>query len=87
MKLGLTFCQKIFITFACFTVAFIGFMVKLPSAFRHMDKELHATFYFLAAAFFCAGEAEKIRRESKKGRSKNRLIKVLNSGCKVPNKY
>ena len=29
----------------------IGFMVKLPSAFRHYDKELHSLFYFLAAAF------------------------------------
>ena len=35
----------------CFIVAIIGFMVKLPSTFRNMDKELHATFYFLAAAF------------------------------------
>lgn len=26
-------------------------MVKLPSAFRHYDKELHSLFYFLAAAF------------------------------------
>jgi hypothetical protein len=25
-------------------------MVKLPSSFRHIDKELHAVFYFLAAA-------------------------------------
>lgn len=29
----------------------VGFMVKLPSAFRHYDKELHSLFYFLAAAF------------------------------------
>jgi hypothetical protein len=26
-------------------------MVKLPSALRHIDKELHAVFYFFAAAF------------------------------------
>jgi hypothetical protein len=26
-------------------------MVKLPSAFRHFDKELHAAFYFIAAGF------------------------------------
>ncbi len=26
-------------------------MLKLPSAFRHIDKEMHAAFYFLAAAF------------------------------------
>lgn len=29
----------------------IGFMVKLPSSFRQIDKELHSVFYFLAAAF------------------------------------
>jgi len=29
----------------------VGFLVKLPSHFRHYDKELHATFYFLAAGF------------------------------------
>lgn len=28
-----------------------GFMIKLPSAFRHFDKELHSLFYFGAAAF------------------------------------
>jgi hypothetical protein len=26
-------------------------MIKLPSAFRHFDKELHSAFYFFAAAF------------------------------------
>jgi uncharacterized membrane protein YjjP (DUF1212 family) len=26
-------------------------MIKLPSSFRHFDKELHAAFYFLAAGF------------------------------------
>ncbi|MGR7813937.1 SHOCT domain-containing protein [Lacinutrix undariae] len=29
----------------------IGFMVKLPVPFRKMDQELHALFYFFAAAF------------------------------------
>jgi hypothetical protein len=28
-----------------------GFMIKLPSSFRHFDKELHGIFYFSAAAF------------------------------------
>ena len=42
--------QRVFIVFACFAIAIVGFMVKLPAAFRHMDKELHAAFYFLAAA-------------------------------------
>lgn len=51
MKIGLTNGQKILITLLCFAIAIIGFMVKLPSAFRHIDKELHAVFYFLAAAF------------------------------------
>jgi hypothetical protein len=30
----------------------VGFMIKLPSYFRHIDKELHTLFYFSAAAFF-----------------------------------
>lgn len=28
-----------------------GFMITLPAAFRSIDRELHAVFYFLAAAF------------------------------------
>ena len=43
--------QRLLIMGVFFTVAVIGFMVKLPSLFRHFDKELHASFYFLAAAF------------------------------------
>jgi hypothetical protein len=43
--------QKIFLTIVCFAVAIVGFMVKLPSVFRHYDKELHTLFYFLAAGF------------------------------------
>lgn len=50
MKLGLTVQQKILFAIMCFLVAIIGFMLKLPSGFRHIDKELHAIFYFLAAA-------------------------------------
>lgn len=50
MKLGFTVQQKILFTIMCFSVAIIGFMLKLPSGFRHIDKELHAIFYFLAAA-------------------------------------
>ncbi len=42
---------KIGIIIVCLIISIIGFMIKLPSAFRHMDKELHALFYFLAAAF------------------------------------
>lgn len=41
---------KIFIVLFCFAASVIGFMVKLPSAFRGIDKELHSLFYFLAAA-------------------------------------
>lgn len=29
----------------------IGFMIKLPRIFRGIDKEMHALFYFTAAAF------------------------------------
>src|SRR5690606_17348557 len=43
--------QKIWILFVAFVFTFIGFMIKLPSVFRSMDQELHALFYFLAAAF------------------------------------
>ena len=51
MKLRLSPGQRILIAIVCFAVAIIGFMIKLPSGFRHIDKELHAAFYFLAAAF------------------------------------
>lgn len=51
MKTGLTPTQRTLLALACFAVAIVGFMIKLPSAFRQIDKELHATFYFLAAAF------------------------------------
>jgi hypothetical protein len=50
MKINLTVWQKLFIVFVCFAIAIAGFMLKLPSPFRKIDKELHATFYFLAAA-------------------------------------
>ena len=50
MKISLSVSQKLLIAFVCFAVAIAGFMLKLPSPFRRIDKELHATFYFLAAA-------------------------------------
>ncbi len=42
---------RIVITLLCFSVAIVGFIMKLPSQFRQYDKELHSAFYFLAAAF------------------------------------
>jgi hypothetical protein len=51
MKTGLSNGQRNILIVICFTVAIIGFMVKLPSVFRRVDKELHAAFYFSAAAF------------------------------------
>ncbi|RYY65951.1 MAG: hypothetical protein EOO13_16475 [Chitinophagaceae bacterium] len=48
---SLTGTQKLLLAFFFFIVVVIGFMLKLPSAFRHVDKEMHAAFYFLAAAF------------------------------------
>lgn len=42
---------NLFLAFLFLAVSIIGFMVKLPSVFRHYDKELHSLFYFLAAAF------------------------------------
>lgn len=50
MKLHFSTGTKILLAGICFTVSVIGFLIKLPSAFRHHDKELHALFYFLAAA-------------------------------------
>ncbi len=51
MKLFQNKNSNLFLTFLFLTLSIIGFMVKLPSAFRHYDKELHSLFYFLAAAF------------------------------------
>jgi len=51
MNLRLTTTHRLIITFVCFVVALVGFMLKLPAAFRHIDKELHAAFYFVAAGF------------------------------------
>jgi hypothetical protein len=51
MKFGLTVRQRVFIVLTLFAIAIIGFMLKLPSGFRHIDKELHTAFYFGAAAF------------------------------------
>jgi hypothetical protein len=42
---------KIFLVIICFAASVIGFMMKLPAGFKHIDKELHSIFYFLAAAF------------------------------------
>jgi len=42
---------NLFLAFLFLVLSIIGFMIKLPSAFRHYDKELHSLFYFLAAAF------------------------------------
>lgn len=41
--------QKGIIAVLFFVFSFIGFLVKLPTAFRHQDKELHTAFYFGAA--------------------------------------
>ena len=51
MKIRLKAWQKVLIVLVCFAVAILGFMIKLPSGFRHIDKQLHAAFYFGAAAF------------------------------------
>ncbi|QNA43013.1 hypothetical protein [Lacibacter sediminis] len=51
MKRNLSIWTKLFIAAFCFGIAIVGFMLKLPSMFRGMDKEMHAAFYFLAAAF------------------------------------
>jgi len=51
MKINLSPAVKFLLVFLCLVFSVAGFMVKLPSAFRHFDKELHTVFYFLAAAF------------------------------------
>lgn len=51
MEIKLTNYQKLLLTFFCFSIAIIGFMIKLPSVFRNYDKELHSLFYFVAALF------------------------------------
>jgi hypothetical protein len=51
MEIKLTVYQKLLLTFFCFSIAIIGFMIKLPSVFRNYDKELHSMFYFSAALF------------------------------------
>jgi hypothetical protein len=51
MEIGLTLYQKLTLTFFCFSIAIVGFMIKLPSVFRNYDKELHLVFYFCAALF------------------------------------
>ena len=57
MEIKLTLSQKLILTFFCFSIAIIGFMIKLPSAFGHYDKELHSLFYFGAALFLKIGRA------------------------------
>lgn len=42
---------KALLTGVCFVIAITGFMIKLPPVFQHYDKEMHALFYFCAAAF------------------------------------
>jgi hypothetical protein len=42
---------RVLLIMICFGVSVIGFMIKLPSTFRHVDKEMHTLFYFGAAAF------------------------------------
>ena len=51
MKLSLNTGTKILLVILFFVVSVAGFMIKLPSGFRHSDKELHAAYYFIAAAF------------------------------------
>jgi catechol 2,3-dioxygenase-like lactoylglutathione lyase family enzyme len=51
ISMALSASQKIVVAGTCFGLAVVGFMVRLPSAFRGMDRELHTAFYFGAAAF------------------------------------
>ena len=40
-------------------ISFIGFMIRLPSIFRHHDRELHFLFYLLISIFFNLIYAQK----------------------------
>jgi hypothetical protein len=51
MKLKLNNWVKASLVLLCLLVSVYGFMIKLPREFRHIDKEMHSLFYFLAAAF------------------------------------
>jgi hypothetical protein len=51
MTLKINNWVKALLVFICLILSVVGFMIKLPSAFRHYDKELHAVFYFCAAGF------------------------------------
>ena len=51
MTLALNTGTRIFLVILFFAASVAGFMIRLPSAFGHYDKELHATYYFVAAAF------------------------------------
>lgn len=51
MRFGLSLQTRIVVMLLLFAAAVAGFMLKLPSGFRHIDKELHTAFYFFAAAF------------------------------------
>ena len=52
MNLKLTTAQKTIITILVLACSIAGFMIKLPAMFRKHDLEMHAAFYFMAAAFF-----------------------------------
>ncbi len=42
---------KVLLVLFCLLASILGFLIKLPSLFRHFDKELHSAFYFIAAGF------------------------------------
>ena len=52
MNLKISTAQKVIITILVLACSVVGFMIKLPAMFRHHDLEMHAAFYFTAAAFF-----------------------------------
>ena len=51
MELKLNNWVKALLVFFVLIATIVGFMIKLPSGFKQYDKQLHATFYFLAAGF------------------------------------
>jgi len=51
MEIKLNTTTKVLLVLFWLIASVVGFLVKLPSHFRHYDKELHTAFYFLAAGF------------------------------------
>lgn len=46
-----TLRKKLLLTGILFLLSVLGLLIKLPVPFRHIDRELHFAFYFVAAGY------------------------------------